>query len=114
MSGLYINDYQLKAFEFAIFENQLYPFLALSEEVGEVNAVVAKALRKGRTPEGLTVAERVKLEGELGDAFWQLCACCTVLGVRLDDIAEANIVKLTNRRAVGEIGYGATEERRNG
>ena len=92
-------NYQEKAATFAKYGDITYPFLALSEEVGEVNGKIAKAVRKsgGKTPSDIlyelnmaVTEEQITLRRdiiiELGDVQWQLAACCTELGITLEDI----------------------------
>ena len=115
-----LNDYQQLAFSFARFSFVDYPFLALSEEVGEVSGKLAKFSRKNsvtlttailmaaRDDSGeIKPANSMQLEkdliAELGDCFWQLAACCTVLGLTLDEVAEANLDKLSGREERGTI-----------
>jgi NTP pyrophosphatase (non-canonical NTP hydrolase) len=96
-----MNEYQEKAMEFAVFESAHYPFYALAEEVGEVLGLVAKAERGDDLIErfGSREATREKVVKELGDVLWQLQACCLVLGLTLEEVAEANIAKLEDRKA---------------
>ena len=42
-------------------------------------------------------AKRQALKGELGDVLWYLTQICTELDLKLEDVAEANIVKLFSR-----------------
>ena len=100
-----LNEYQEKAMEFAVFESTHYPFYALAEEVGEVLGLVAKAERGDDLSArfGSMEAVREKTVKELGDVLWQLQACCSVLGLSLQEVAETNIAKLeeTVSRYVG-------------
>jgi NTP pyrophosphatase (non-canonical NTP hydrolase) len=110
-----MNNYQEKAKEFAVYHHHDYPFLALSEESGEVMGKLAKYVRKNGTTlnnalyqakQGHTAKAmqlKVDLAQELGDVFWQLAMCCTELELSLDDIAEMNINKLAARKAVDTI-----------
>lgn len=99
----YLNNYQMTAKQFACYQNEMYPFLALCEESGEVAGVIAKAMRKGQTLENLTVKQENDLFLELGDVLWQLSACCTALNFRLGDVATANISKLRERDSQGTL-----------
>jgi NTP pyrophosphatase (non-canonical NTP hydrolase) len=51
----------------------------------------------------MSVAEREGIKAELGDVLWTLTACCHELGLTLEEIAEMNIQKLTDRKARGVI-----------
>ena len=37
---------------------------------------------------------------ELGDVLWFVAECCTVLGISMNDVAEQNIKKLADRKAI--------------
>lgn len=115
--------YQQKAFTFAKYGDITYPFLSIGEEAGEVLGKIAKAVRKsnGSTPTELLEAlrlpmtpEEVELRNalikELGDVQWQLAACCTELGITLEDVQNANIAKLEGREVRGTI-IGEGDER---
>ena len=63
----------------------------LSEEAGEVLALVRKHLYQGRE------LDREKLEKELGDVLWCLAMTARAAGLALESIAAANIAKLEER-----------------
>lgn len=117
-----LNEYQAQAMEFAKYRNNDYPFLALSEEVGEVSGKLAKYVRKNECSLATTVydvnngscnnsiALRADLKKELGDVLWQLQACCSELGFSLEDVAQSNIDKLSGRSERGTI-VGEGDER---
>jgi NTP pyrophosphatase (non-canonical NTP hydrolase) len=63
----------------------------LSEEAGEVLALVRKHLYQGRE------LDRDRLEKELGDALWCLAMTARAAGLSLDAIAAANVKKLEER-----------------
>ena len=63
----------------------------LAEEAGEVLGLVRKHLLQQR---GLDTA---LLREELGDALWCLSAVAHSIGLKLDDVAVANIEKLRTR-----------------
>lgn len=115
--------YQERAYEFAAYGDQLeYPFLALGEEAGEVLGKIAKFVRKHNVPSGVAVIHAAEPQGEkaltlredllkeLGDVQWQLAACCTELGVTLEEVQELNISKLSGRKERGTI-VGEGDER---
>ena len=102
-ANLTVQEYQELAAKTAVYKRPEYPFLAISEEVGELNAIVAKAARKGRGIHDLTQDERDRLFGECGDVLWQLSAICTEVGFDLGYIAAGNIIKLTNRASAGTL-----------
>ena len=78
----------------------LYPVLALAEEAGEVAGKVAKYIRKSDT-DYHTLREAVGKE--LGDVLYQLSEAARQFGYTLDEIAEGNVAKLTDRQARGVL-----------
>lgn len=85
-----------------------YPVHGLAEEAGEVEGKFAKILRdkKGRYTE-----EDVKaICKELGDCLWMIAETCTCIGLELQDVMQANIDKLEDRRARNVI-HGSGDER---
>lgn len=89
---MYLNQYQIKAHEYADYEDEIYPWLALAEEAGEVLGKMAKFKRGDRD---LVTDEVTK---ELGDLLWQLSECAGQLGVTLEDVATMNLWKLDDRK----------------
>lgn len=69
--------------------------LGLAGEAGEVADIVKKIYGHGHTLD----IEKLKLE--LGDLLWYLSETATYLGLSLEEIAEANIVKLAKRYPEG-------------
>lgn len=110
-----LNEYQSKAMKFAKYTHCDYPFLALSEEAGEVSGKLAKYMRKNnRTlPAAISGAHyghgvasatlKTVLKKELGDVLWQLQACAYELGFSLEEIARDNLDKLSDRDSRGVI-----------
>jgi len=92
------NQYQQEAYSFAIYKNDLYPVLALAEEAGEVCSLFAKQARKDYNE-----INKDDLKKELGDVLWQLSAIAYDNNIKLDDIAEYNIQKLSSRKERGKI-----------
>ena len=79
----------------------VYPTLGLANEAGEVAGKVKKIFRdKGGF---ISDADREALKQELGDVLWYLTQICTELGLTLEEVAEANLVKLASRQARGQI-----------
>lgn len=90
------NEYQAKAMAFrAQTADQFYAVLGLAEEAGEVAGKVAKAIRDGVDQEVL----REQLKKELGDVLWMVSAVAIDNGLTLQEIADHNIEKLTDRKA---------------
>ena len=84
-------------------ENFSYMFLNLVGEVGEFASKVAKAIRKEENcieynDLGVTVTNNEELQKEAGDILWQLRGLCTVMGWKLEDIAQQNLDKLASRQ----------------
>jgi len=112
-----LNDYQAEAGSFANYTNPDYPFLGLAEEAGEVLGKLAKytrvehteaghAIRVAGMPDALrttTKALRADLIKELGDVLWMVQQCATEINIDLDEVAKANINKLTDRKTRGVI-----------
>jgi NTP pyrophosphatase (non-canonical NTP hydrolase) len=99
-----LNEYQDRAQKYAAYQHapehhgvNLYPFIALTEEAGEVAGKVAKALRKGDLIDARTVGL------ELGDVLWQVAACANEIGYTLREIADLNLAKLGDRDNRGVI-----------
>lgn len=105
-------EYQEKAGTFAAYNDDTYPFLGLAEEVGEFLGIIAKMQRGDdmlkRFGSGLAIREAVTKEA--GDVLWQLQECLSVLEISLQEVAEMNIQKLTDRQARGVI-RGAGDDR---
>ena len=108
-------DYQVAAKRTAKYNHKSYPFLALSEEVGEVMGKLAKHVRKYDKQVDIVLHNanypifdeekklRADLVSELGDVLWQLTMCCHEIGTSLEHVAEENIRKLMLRDANGTI-----------
>lgn len=92
-----LNTYQTRAFYFAEYNDSLYPVLGLCEEAGEVTKWFAKAARGDKEVDVDAVTK------ELGDVMWMVSAIAAELGLKLGDIAEANINKLMDRKKRGVV-----------
>lgn len=85
----------------AIGHPVIYPTLGLVNEAGEVAGKIKKVFRdKGGQ---ISDETRLALGAELGDVLWYLAQICTELGLSLDEVAESNIAKLTDRLERGVI-----------
>jgi NTP pyrophosphatase (non-canonical NTP hydrolase) len=92
-------EYQDQARKTAIYPAShaiIYPALGLSGESGEVAEKVKKWVRDGNL-DGLGIAK------ELGDVLWYIAAIAGDLDLDLDEIAEMNIQKLSDRASRGKI-----------
>lgn len=65
--------------------------LGLAGEAGEVVELIKKHLGHGAE------LDDAKLEKELGDVLWYLAGIATLRGLRLQEIADANLEKLRIR-----------------
>lgn len=73
-----------------------YLALGLNGEAGEVAEIIKKIIRDN-TP--FDEELRHKLVRELGDCLWYLANFARELGVTLEEIAEANLEKLKDRKS---------------
>ncbi|MDR2976090.1 MAG: nucleoside triphosphate pyrophosphohydrolase family protein [Streptococcaceae bacterium] len=113
-----LNDYQNDIVTFDLFGERcgtqqidmafLDKVLGLTGEAGEVADKVKKLIRDkdGKISE----ADRKFLSLELGDLLWYLATCARYLGLSLEDVANANLGKLSSRLERDMIG-GAGDER---
>lgn len=68
----------------------MHAVLGLTSEAGEVAGIFQKKYQ------GHTV-DPEHLKEELGDCLWMIAEACTALGVNLQEVMQANIVKLKKR-----------------
>ncbi len=99
------NDYQVQSRKtwglIHVDHPIVYPTLGLANEAGEVAGKVKKIFRdKGGE---ISEQDRQALKGELGDVLWYLAQICTELDLTLEEVAEANLVKLFSRLERGTI-----------
>ena len=79
----------------------VYPTMGMVNEAGEVAGKVKKIFRD-RGGE-ITEEDRQALKKELGDVLWYLAQICTELDLSLQEVAEANLIKLFSRLERGQI-----------
>ena len=109
-----INDldmYQQVAKSTAIYPREqaiIYPTLGLTGEAGEVANKVKKIIRDdgNKINEGLVQ----EISAEIGDCLWYISVLADDIGIKLSDIANANLVKLANRKEKGTI-HGSGDKR---
>ena len=110
-----LHEYQEQAMTTCLpeAENFSYMMLNLVGEVGEFAGKVAKAIRKGQVKmkpngnPGPVISAKMEdvidyndaLKKEAGDILWQLSGLCSVMGWRLEDIAQQNLDKLADRKS---------------
>ena len=100
-----LNQYQKKARQTALYpdvgHNPIYPTLGLAGEAGEVADKVKKVIRDRNDSFDNEVKESIKLE--LGDVLWYVSQLSSELGFELNDVANANLTKLSSRSKRGCI-----------
>ena len=79
----------------------VYPTMGLVNEAGEVAGKVKKIFRDRDGQ--ISDMDRQALKDELGDVMWYLAQICTELELSLQEVAEANLVKLFSRLERGQI-----------
>ncbi len=100
-----LNEYQVKARMTAFYpnvgSNPIYPTLGLSGEAGEVAEKVKKVLRDKQGRFDSAAKEAIRLE--LGDVLWYVAQLSSELGFDMEEIASANLDKLSSRSNRGKI-----------
>jgi NTP pyrophosphatase (non-canonical NTP hydrolase) len=91
---LTLNGYQHEAMKFRLdTANYDYALKGIVGEMGELFSLLAKATR-----DGYSFNHDQNVKKELGDILWFLAAISLDHGFTLNDIAEANILKLESRK----------------
>lgn len=94
------SKYQHEAMSFRLpSADDLYALFNLPGEVGELMSAEAKLRRDGGDPE----RHLDNIKKELGDILWCITAIASDNLMTLQDVAQANIDKLTSRRARNTI-----------
>lgn len=94
-----MNEYQTQAATTAIYPASvqvLYPTLGLAGEAGEVANKVKKIVRDGKL-------DKEAIGSEIGDCLWYIAAICKDLGLKMEDVAQANLDKLRQRQEKGTL-----------
>ena len=73
--------------------SSLYAVLNLAGEVGELQSLMAKAIRDGRKTD-----YDQNIKKELGDIMWSVAIIALDAGFTLEDVALGNMYKLSSRR----------------
>ena len=92
------NEYQEQAISTAVYPEELvilYPTLGLCGEAGEVAEKIKKLYRDADGQ--LTFDFIATVKDELGDVLWYLANLAHDLDLDLNQVAEANLVKLKSR-----------------
>ena len=94
-----LNDYQGDAMRFRLATaTPEYAKFGLFGEAGEIASLDAKAIRDGKK-----VDYEQQMKKELGDVLWFVAAIAMDNGFTLQDVADANIYKLSGRKDAGTI-----------
>ena len=106
-----LDMYQQVAKQTAIYPREqaiIYPTLGLTGEAGEVANKVKKIIRDdgNKINEGLVQ----EISAEIGDCLWYISVLADDIGIKLSDIANANLIKLANRKEKGTI-HGSGDKR---
>lgn len=95
--SLSFEEYQTTAHQTAVYDDRIYPWLALAEETGELLGKMAKVKR------GDGISDTHAIYRECGDVLWQLSEICTQMGFSLEAVADANLAKLADRRERNQL-----------
>ena len=100
-----LNHYQKESRKTALYpdvgRNSIYPTLGLVGEAGEVADKVKKILRDKRGIFDKASKDEIKLE--LGDVLWYVAQLSSELGYELNEVASANLSKLSSRKKRGKL-----------
>ena len=100
-----LNDYQRESRKTALYPevgtNAIYPTLGLVGEAGGVADKVKKILRDKKGVFDKDSKDAIKFE--LGDVLWYISQLSTELGYELEEVASANLQKLSSRKNRGKI-----------
>ena len=106
------DKYQKECKKTAIYpgigKNFIYPTLGLLGEAGELANKIKKVVRDDNGK--LTSEKREEISHEMGDVMWYIAQLSTELGIKLSNIAAANIVKLSSRKKRNKI-HGSGDNR---
>jgi NTP pyrophosphatase (non-canonical NTP hydrolase) len=99
------NDYQMAARKTAIYHSnpnaQLYPYLGLAGETGEVCEKVKKIIRDKNGKFGPDDVAAIKKE--LSDVCWYVANIAADLNLTLEEVFQCNIDKLKDRQERGVL-----------
>jgi len=103
------NEYQYEATKTGDYPemggNLIYPALGLAGEAGETVDKIKKFWRNLGIKSGKELNDEQinSLMLEIGDVLWYCAALAQELGITLDAVANANIIKLHDRQKRGVI-----------
>ena len=99
-----LDMYQQVAKQTAIYPREqaiIYPTLGLTGEAGEVANKVKKIIRDDGYKNNESLVQEIS--AEIGDCLWYISVLADDIGIKLSDIANANLIKLANRKKKGTI-----------
>lgn len=105
-----LDEYQEACAMTAIYPSEIglaYCTMGLCGEAGEVANKVKKYYRDG---DSLGPNWAYEIESEIGDCAWYLAMLCSELGLKLSEVCERNIQKLSRRREAGTL-HGSGDNR---
>lgn len=82
----------------------VYLAIGVSTEANELLEIVKKLMRKPSVGIAAFEDSLPAISEEIGDVLWNLSALCNRLGLDLNEIAEANLIKVRKRLAEGRYG----------
>lgn len=101
-----MDEYQQAALRTAAPKDEknelLHLVLGLVGESGEIAEKFKKWVRDLDSDEA--AIDRDDIKQELGDVLWYTAVLADYLGLRLEDVAQANVDKLASRQARGVLG----------
>ncbi len=100
-----MNDYQEKATSTDIYPPDLKGLLCVAlglvSEAGEIAGAMRRIVRDDA--DSISPERKEKLKYELGDILWYVATLSDRLDLPLQDVADANIKKLQDRKNRGKI-----------
>jgi len=78
-----------------------YPVLGLCGEAGETAEKFKKIIRDKNSI--IDEEDKKQIEKELGDILWYMSAICSLLEMKLSDVAKNNLEKLNSRMERGKL-----------
>ena len=106
-----LDMYQKVALTTAIYPREqaiIYPTLGLTGEAGEVANKVKKIIRDDGYKNNENLVQEIS--AEISDCLRYISVLADDIGCKLSDIANANLVKLANRKEKGTI-HGSGDKR---
>ena len=94
-----LNVYQVRAAQYAQYENPMYPIMSLMAEAAEFADPFIKRDLRGDNKE----IARKDIVSEAGDILWNLANALHDQGITLQEAADYNLEKLASRQKRGVI-----------